>query len=262
MNEKLIEKIERLGLSDKEARVYLSLLGSKGGYPSAIASATKLNRSTVYKILTGLAIKGLASEIEHGKKIFYQPETLQKLDRYVGYQIERAHDAKEMVGKLIPELETLFADTENPKVSFYQGKEQVIEAYLRHVQVEKPYKMTAFANVGSIKKFLPEKVFTHYKKEKERIGITARGITSSNPYSYEFQKDTHSGIKKSIWPNLRFIPEEIFPYSAEMTMFDNNKVSIVKFDEQKPIAIIIEDKMVHDMMNMLFEYIWKRAKEI
>ena len=262
MNQKLIEKIERLGLSDKEARVYVYLLESQGGYPSAIASATKLNRSTVYRILTGLAIKGLASEIEHGKKIFYQPESLQKLDRYVGYQIERAHDAKQAVAKLIPELETLFADTETTKVSFYQGKEQVIEAYLRHVQVDKPYKMTAFANVQSIKEFLPEKVFTHYKKEKERIGITARGITSAAPYSYTFQKDTHSGVRKNIWPELRFIPEEIFPYSAEMTMFDNNKVSIVKFDEQKPIAIIIEDKMVHDMMNMLFEYIWKRAKEI
>ena len=151
----MIEKIERLGLSDKEARVYLHLLESRGGYPSAVASATKLNRSTVYKILTALAIKGLASEIEHGKKIFYQPEPLNKLERYVGYQMERAQEARESAVKLLPELETLFANAENPKVSFYKGKEQVIEAYLRHVQVDKPYKMNAFANVQNIKKFLP-----------------------------------------------------------------------------------------------------------
>lgn len=262
MNQKMVEKIERLGLSDKEARVYLYLLESRGGYPSTIASGTKLNRSTVYKILTALSVKGLASEIEHGKKIFYQPESLNKLDRYVGYQVERAEEARESAVKLLPELEALFANAQNPKVSFYKGKDQVIEAYLRHVQVEKPYKMTAFVNVQFIKQFLPEKVFTFYKKEKERIGITARGITSATPYGYQFQRDTHSGIKKNIWPELRFIPEELFLFSAEMTMFDNNKVSIVKFDEQNPIAIIIEDKMVHDMMNMLFEFVWSKAEAI
>lgn len=260
MDYRLIEKIGKLGLSDKEARVYYYLLDTGGGYPSKVALETKLNRSTVYKLLTGLSIKGLASEIQHGKKIFYQAEPLRKLERYVDYQIERAEQSKQAALDLMPELEKVFAHAENPKVSFYKGKEQVLEAYLRHVQVDKPYKMTAFANVQDIKKFLPPKVFTFYKKEKERIGITARGITSSHPYSYQFQKDTHSGIRKNIWPDLRFIPEDIFPFPAEITMFDNNKVSIIKFEEQNPIAIIIEDKMVHDMMNMLFEVIWKGAK--
>lgn len=260
MDHKLVEKIEKIGLSDKEARIYLYLLQSNGGYPSAIANGTKLNRSTTYKVLTALSIKGLATEIEHGKKIYYQPEPLSKLERYTDYQIEHAYSAKESASKIMPELEKLLVNAESPKVSFYKGKDQVVEAYLRHVQVDKPYKMTAFANVREIKRFLPEKVFAFYKKEKERIGITARGITSSNAYSYEFQKDTHGNIRRNIWPNLRFIPEELFSYSAEITMFDNNKVSIVKFEEQDPIAIIIEDKMVHDMMNMLFEFMWKQAK--
>jgi hypothetical protein len=183
------------------------------------------------------------------------------LERYIDYQIERAQNAKESAIKIMPELEELFTRSENPKVIFYKGKEQVIEAYLRHVQVGKPYKMTAFANTQSLKKFLPEKIFNFYKKEKERIGITARGLISSNPSGYQFQKDSYRAIKKSIWPELRFLSEEIFSFSAEMTMFDNNKVSIIKFDEQNPIAIIVEDKMVHDMMNMLFEFVWKGAKK-
>lgn len=260
MNQKLIEKIQKIGLSDKEAKVYFYLLTSQGGYPSKISSETKLNRSTVYKILISLSIKGLASEIEHGKKIFYQPEPLKKLERYIDYQVERAENAKESAIKIIPELAEILKNREHPKVSFYNTKEQVVEAYLRHVQVEKPYEMTVFVNVQYIKKFLPEKIFTFYKKEKERIGIKVRAIASSNPYSYEFTKDTHKGIKKEFWPELRYLPEEIFPFSAEVNMFDNNKVSIFKFDEEKPIAIIIEDKMVHDMMNMLFELIWKRAE--
>ena len=70
MDQKIIEKIQKIGLSDKEAKVYLYLLTSQGAYPSKVATETRLNRSTVYKILTSLSIKGLATEIEHGKKIF------------------------------------------------------------------------------------------------------------------------------------------------------------------------------------------------
>ncbi len=261
MDQKIIDKMQKLGLSVKEAQVYIYLLSSGGAYPSKVALDTKLNRSTVYKILTSLSVKGLATEIEHGKKIFYQPETIKKLERYVEYQVERAQEAKAAAIQMMPELEEMFSHAENPKVSFYKGKEQVIEAYLRHVQVEKGYKMTAIVNVQLLKQFLPDKVFNFYRKEKERLGITARGVTSSTEYSHRFQKDTHRGIKRSIWPELRYIPEDIFSFSAEMTMFDNNKVSIVKFDEQDPIAIIIEDKMVHDMMNMIFEFIWKRATQ-
>ena len=137
MDSKIIDKIKKLGLSEKEAAVYAYLLSSRGAYPSKIASDTKNNRSTVYKILMSLSVKGLANEVERGKKIFYQPEPLSKLERYVQYQVERAEDARSIVIKILPELESMFSNAENPRVSFYKGKEQVVQAYIRHVHVDK-----------------------------------------------------------------------------------------------------------------------------
>ncbi len=258
----IADKIKKLGLSEKEAIVYAYILGVHGAFPSDIASKTHLNRSTVYKVLISLSVKGLVAEVEKNKKIFYQAETPKKLRYFAKHRLEDAELAYSSTEEIIPLLEKFFNKEEGKSnVTFYEGKAKVIEVYLRHIEVEKGYKMTAFANVVGIKKFLPAKIFHFYKKEKERLGITARGITSSNPYSYQFQKDTHTGIKRNIWPELRFVPEELFPFPAEITMFDNNKVSIIKFDEENPIGIVIEDKMVHDMMNMLFEFIWKIAKD-
>lgn len=262
MDYKLIEKIEKLGLSHKESLVYVTLLQSGGGYPSKISTLTKLNRSTTYKILTALSIKGLATEIEQGKKIYYQPEPLSKLGRYVDYQVERAELARMSVHKILPELENILGNTDNPRVVFYRGYDQVVAAYMRHVETDQSYDMCAWVNVTDLKKFLPPKSFKHYREEKQRIGITARGITSDSGYSQKFTLDTHAHIQsKRIWPQLRYVPEDMFPYPAEITLFDQDKVSLIKFDERDPIGIIIQDKMVHDMMKMIFNSMWNSLSD-
>ena len=56
------------------------------------------------------------------------------------------------------------------------------------------------------------------------------------------------------------MPKELFPFSGEIVMYDTNKVLIVKFDEQHPIAVIMEDEMIHNMMRMIFELAWAQAK--
>jgi sugar-specific transcriptional regulator TrmB len=259
----LSKKLEKIGLSEKEAVVYAFLLGVPGAYPSVIAEKTHLNRSTVYKVLISLSVKGLVSEIEKGKKLYYQTESPKKLKTFTKYRLEQAELASDYAADLSPVLESIFEGASGrPKVTYYEGKEAVVGAYLRHVQVEGAYNMSAFVNAQDIKRFLPEKSFTFYKKEKERIGIRARGITSLSSANVEFQKDTHSNIKKAIWPELRFVPESLFTFPGEITMFDRNKVSIIKFDATNPIGVIIEDKVVHDMMQAIFELVWMRAKEM
>lgn len=263
IDEKTIEKLIKTGLTDKEARIYGYLLGVPGAYPSDIATKTHLNRSTVYKLLVSLSIKGLVTEIEKGKKLFYQVEAPQKLTHFTRYQLERAETASEYAHKLLPELEgLLLTSSGKPRVTFYEGRERVIEAYMSHVQVKKGYKMAAFVSVSDLRNFMPEKKFRHYVKEKERLGITVRGITSSEPYSYDFNDEMFRGIKKVIWPVLKYIPYEMFPFPGEITMFDENKVSIIKLVENNPIGVIIEDKIIHDMMYAIFEIAWIGADYI
>ena len=62
-------------------------------------------------------------------------------------------------------------------------------------------------------------------------------------------------------PIARYVPREIFPFSGEIVIYGSNKVLIVKFDERAPIAVIIEDEMIHNMMRMIFELSWTQAKQ-
>lgn len=262
MDEKIIKKLEKSGLPHKEAVIYAYLLEKGGAFPSQIAEGTKINRSTVYKILDILVIKGLVGEIEKRKKLFYQAENPSRLLRVTQSSARIARDAHEYAQGILPILENLVdANQTKPKVTFYEGKDRVVEAYLSHIDTKKGYAMTAFVSVLDLRKFLPEDKFRHYVREKERLGITVRGITSSEEYSFEFNKDMFTGIDKKIWPDLRFVDKDIFPFPGEVTMFDNKKVSIIKFTEN-PVAVVIEDKAIHDMMKAIFEIAWVGAKHI
>jgi len=69
-NPDFLKKLEKSGLSDKEALVYLSLLELGGAFPSKIAEYSGLNRSTVYMVLLNLSVRGLVNEIEKKNKFF------------------------------------------------------------------------------------------------------------------------------------------------------------------------------------------------
>ncbi len=257
----IIEKLKKTGLEEKEAIIYGYLVETGGCFPSEIAEATKINRSTVYKTLGILSVRGLVGEIEKKKKLFYFPESPAKFLRSAKTKVGLAEDAYKKATELVPELEGFFKTHDGkPRVTFYEGKEQVVEAYMTQVQDKKKYEMLAWASTDHLKAFLPPKTFKEYIKLKEKYGITARGIIPDAPTNKKFLNETHSDVKKHIVPNVRYVPKEMFPFSGEIVMYGTNKVQIVKFDEKAPIAVIIEDEMIHKMMCMIFELSWSQAK--
>src|SRR5690606_22880323 len=106
-------QLEKLGLSAEEAAIYLFLLKEGGAFPSRISSECRINRSTVYKILTRLEIKGLVNEIIKNKKQFYQPEPPRKLKTQASYELQEAKKQMFRLHRLLPELEALALQSAN-----------------------------------------------------------------------------------------------------------------------------------------------------
>ena len=73
-----------IGLSEKEAAVYLALLELGSDTVQHIAKKSAVNRATTYVILDSLKKKGVVSTVEKGTKTHFQaesPESLRKLIR-------------------------------------------------------------------------------------------------------------------------------------------------------------------------------------
>ncbi|HUT22649.1 MAG TPA: helix-turn-helix domain-containing protein [Candidatus Bipolaricaulota bacterium] len=259
---KLISELKKAGLKQKEAEIYAALLELGGAYPSKIAEYTKLNRSTAYKILEELAIKGLVSELRKGKKLYYQIEKPEKLVRFADSQIRLAENRLENAKKILPEIEGLFTLTPHkPKVMFYEGLDGVLKVYADHVEVKETYEMLAYSNAAEYLKFIPKKDQEAYTKKKEKLKIKTRGIVPDTVIDKSYNKVAYAKIEKSIWPKIRYIPAKMFPYHGEVTIYGKDKVSLINFRKGAYVGVIIEDQDIHDMMAMIFELAWAGAKE-
>ncbi len=60
--------LQELGLSDKEAAIYLALLQYESATVIQLSAKTKIKRPTVYVVLETLSKKGLVAEAKVGKK--------------------------------------------------------------------------------------------------------------------------------------------------------------------------------------------------
>ena len=257
----LPKKLEGAGLNEKEAQVYASLLELGGAYPSKIAQTAHLNRSTTYKILSPLSIRGLVSEVEKRNKLFYQIEQPKSLERFARSQVTIAERQLEEAQRLLPNIEGLFSLSPNkPVVKFFEGPEGVLLVYQSHVEESEKYEMLAVSNTADLLKFLPEKFRDYYIKKKEKLGITTRAILPDTEVDTDYSKSIYTRFPKAIWPKLKHVAHNIFPFKSDFTIYGNNKVSIINFNEPQFAGTIIEDRVIHDMMVMIFNLAWQSAK--
>ena len=264
--DKLEKNLEDVGLSEKERIVYLSLFGMGGrGFPSAIASRANLNRSTTYKVLTALSIKGLVSDIEKKNKIYYQLNKPEKLVSFVEYQSKEIGRKLSEIREIAPELSQMFSNlSEMPRVQFFEGYDQVQDIYVDMTRY-KDYEMLAFFNVKYVETFWNEKRLIEWVKERERQKIRMRAILPDTPQNRSYAERIYGVASEKYRPIVRHVPEEIFPYDCEVTAYGTNRVAIFKLNkdtlDKQTIGVIIEDELIHKMIKMIFELAWIGAKE-
>jgi sugar-specific transcriptional regulator TrmB len=256
-NEQVTKHLEKLGLGDKAALIYSTLLEMGGAYPSALADATRLNRSTVYKILVDLSVKGLVTEVERGKKLYFQIEKPEKLIRYTKDQADMARETYDKAREFMPEFEKLFASNSyRPVIRYFEDADGIASIY-EDMAAEKKYEMLAFSHGEAFKDYLPQRSLQKFVKAKEQNGITTRAIAPDTEANRKYNPTVFKGIKKAFWPDIRFVPKEIFPFEAEMTLYGDSKLAITKLRGKRLVGIVIDDKLIHDMFKMIFELTWK-----
>lgn len=259
-NSSLIEKLVKAGFNNKEALVYVSLLELGGAYPSKVAEYSGLKRSTVYNVLVTLSIRGIINEIEKRNKLFYQIEKPDKVIRYSESRIKRAEEESDRMKSVLPDIEGLYGILgTRPKVTYFENIEGVTLVYEDMISTNNKYEMLAFSNAKEFEHVFPETFFENFRKSKERIGITTRGIIPETPKDRIFNDKFYSGYKKEVVPEIRYVPAEKFPFHGEIVVYGENKVAIVNLNKENLTGTIIEDANIYGMMKMIFELSWNSA---
>lgn len=121
--------LQQIGLSEKEAEVYVALLKYDNASVGELSQKTKVNRTTIYPVLESLSKKGLVSEVQVDKKTHYQAEPPERLETYVQRQKVVLEENAKRLSDIVPQLKGIQRESgSRPIIKFFEGRDGVISS--------------------------------------------------------------------------------------------------------------------------------------
>ncbi len=248
----LAAKLQSVGFSEKQAKVYVAALFLGPSAVQKIAEQADVNRATAYVILDELAQMGLVSESTQGKKTVFVAEPPEAIDRYLENQATEVMNKKNELKNLLPGLKEVSRATSDgddaPVVRFYKGEEgiKVLSSYYKRKSKvgDEIYSLT---NVDEVLKINPN-VLIENPKNRMRKKIASKLI-----YSYL------NGELKSDRSILRETKKIDTPIKADLNFY-KGAVVIATYRGKDALGLVIESKEIAGVLRQLFELAWKNQK--
>ena len=245
-------ELREIGLSDKEAKVYLAALTLGKSTAQEISSQAGVNRATTYVIIESLKQRGLMSSFEQKEKTFFISESPERLMSLLRKEEQAIIERQGKIKKIMPELLSIYRSADNkPKVKFYEGKEGLCSIKQEYLKM-KGKEIYNISDLDTYHSYLPPD--KNYTKKRIERGIRAKLI-----YISKHEPDKRFNSSEKELRETKFIPFSNFPFRSDITIFDD-KVSIESYKENA-VGILIEDKHIANSMKAIFDFIWKASEE-
>ncbi len=251
----ILEKLKKIGFSEKEATVYLHLIRLGAQPVSVLAERSQITRTTAYDIIENLKKKGLVSSIK--KEGITHIKAMDPKELYNYLEREKVEHTKKIerqqrdMDQLLPVLISLEnPESTKPKVSFYEGEKGMRQAY--EDTITSGETILAYANVEEMHKGLPNFFPEYYHRRAVEKNIHIRAICPDNEASKDRQKMDKKENRKTT-----FIPAKLYEFSPEINIYDD-KVLIASWREK--MAIIIKSKEIADFHKKMHKLCWKQAE--
>ena len=130
MNQNIIKTLTKIGLNDKEIKIYLAALTMGQTSASILASKTNINRSTAQYTCQWLIDKRLMSITPKGNTFLYAPEPPEKLLSLVNKEYSVLEKKMEDTHKIMWDLNSLSNPHATlPKVKYFTGVDGIIDMF-------------------------------------------------------------------------------------------------------------------------------------
>ncbi|MFH1500783.1 MAG: helix-turn-helix domain-containing protein [archaeon] len=245
-----LTELEKIGLKEKEAKVYIALLKKGSSLANQLAKETNILRSSIYDYLDVLLDKGFITyTIKSGKKYFQSVEPEKILDQFHEQRTQQESALK----AIIPHLNKL-KGTEKKKINVevFEGKEGLKSAFSAVLRTN-PEELLAHGSSGVSYKILPF-FMEHWHKQREKQKIKVKAIYNDVPQARE--RVMHGPRIKT--GEIRFLPKTGASLTSIMIYKDYVLYSI--WDPENPVAIQIQGESINKIHREEFEILWKQAK--
>ncbi len=235
--------LKKIGLSDKEAKVYLAVLELGESTVLPISKKSGFKRTYCYDILSGLVEKNLVSFVIKNGRRRYKAEDPKKIHH-------RLNNHLILYESVLPQLNSLYNTRVGgkPKVSFYEGVKEIFTLYEQIIGAKQ---LDAIASPLHIEKYIG-KYFNKILDKAFTKDLILRELMPQSSTLATYQK---SYIKP--YHEYRFL-SGITELKTDMMLFEN-KLVLVSYGET-PHAVVIEDSSIVQTQRILFNIIWNASK--
>lgn len=247
-----ITTLQAVGLSDKEARVYLAALELGRASVQDIAKKSSVNRATTYVILESLMKQGLCSTYDEGKKTFYiasNPETLRSLFALQQKEIEERQRQLESV---MDDLRLITnKNSDKPIIKFFDGKQGILNAteeYRNSYRAGDTEPARMIYPRDRVNEIISSEEKDVVHRERLKKHIKSKVIcTSSTPVETTPDGDrTRVNAKK-------------FPVSSDISIYGDYVV--INSLGKRLSAVLIKDREIANTLKSLFDLAWEGAQK-
>ncbi len=236
------EVLEFIGLTEKEAKVYLTLLETGSTTAGMIAKKIKFHRSTTYEMIRRLLEMGMVNYVIKGGKRYFEATDPEKF-------LDSMKEKEQRLREILPRLKKKKDLSKNKQEAHvYEGKKGVKTVYEDAIKtLNKGEDYLVFGASEEAMSF--RNFFRNYEKRRANKGIPLKIIFSEN--SKKFIDD----YKKIPNTSIKTIPKE-YMTPAEVNIFGDKTAIIVHGN--KPSAFVIENENVADSFRKYFEVFWNQ----
>ncbi len=250
MNPALERELMKLGLSEKEARVYLSAL-ELGPHPvQDIARKASVNRATTYVMIEGLMQRGLMTSFERGKKRLFSVEPPDRLLSIVRVKERELQEQEREFSQVLPELRAILATSgERPRVRFFEGAEGLRAIREEILATDAKEMWSVMEPIRQHPVFSPQETQEYDRKLREK-GIKGFLIHVGE----HLGDDVHR--QYAHW-EFRHVPADRFPVKGEVTIFGNKIFAFTHGG--KLLGAVIESEELAGTLRSIFKLAWQGA---
>ncbi len=248
----MLKELEELGLSEKEARVYMAALEIGRATADQLAKQAKIVRPTTYLQIKSLMESGLMSTYEEGKKTYFTPESPAALSRLLEKRKESLRTNESLLSSLLPILTQQFeAAGERPVVRFFPGKEG-IATVREEVLTTKDKKTYIIFAPEKLSQLYGQEYLDEYTDRRQALGIYSKGI-------YTYKESFEPSVLNNLTERRSFAPS-LLPLTVDIYIFDD-KVAILSL-EGSLFGLVIQSKEISQSVKAIFDFLWNQARQI
>lgn len=247
----LNKALQPLGLSAKEARVYLAILSMGSGGLSGIATKSEGNRSSLYPILDTLLEKKFITISIQGKRKVYQAAPPEEIKHLLKEKLSAFDD-------ILPGLLSMANKSRvKPVITFREGFEGIKEAF-RDTLKAKDKVVLAFCapDVLTRPNNRALQVFweNEYIPKRTKSGRLVKIIFPDDKVAraYHEQDGPHSSRES------RFVPLAQYPFECEIQIYDD-VVVFVSYNEHEEFALRVKSGPIARTMKLIWQIVWNVA---